>query len=489
MPLRPVLRHGPLRRPQKCPLSPGPGSRTNVATPVSKVGTSPVAVAAGHSQNRAARPSDDLGALLTRLPEERSPMSAPPTLPRQPLGHRFRLLWSAVSVAGLGDGIGLTAMPLLAGQLTSDPRDVSIVFVAEQLPWLVVGLISGVAADRLDRRRVLWITDLLRAVVVGVFTAAILLGQASIALLGGIALLLGAAQVMYVGAWAGMVPALVAPSGRTRANGALQASAQVTGNLLGSPLGAVLFTVSVAAPFAVQTACIASAAVLVALLPGSYRAHRPVATPKRSIRREVAEGVNWLWNHGFLRLLCVASGASNLVVVGLTAVLVLYTRDVLHLSGIGYGLVMAAFAIGGLVGAVAVAWLAERIGTGRTLTIAMIGQAATVAAAGSVSSSVAFCCFIGCYGAAALAFNVVAVSVRQSVVPDRLLGRVSMAYQKINAGASALGAVASGVVTHSLGLRAPFAAGAGLLLAFSALTAFGLRRRRSVADATTAPAR
>lgn len=389
-------------------------------------------------------------------------------------------------MAGLGEGIGLTAVPLLAAQLTSDPRDISIVFLSEQLPWLLVGLISGVLADRLDRRRVLWITDSLRALVVCGLTAVVLTGHASIPILGGVALLLGIGQVMYVGAWGGMVPALVEPSNRTRANAALQATAQVTGNLLGSPLGALLFTASLAAPFAVQAACIAGAAALVALLPGRYRAHKPVQASKISLLQEVAEGINWLWNHRFLRLLCVGSAASSLVVVGLTTVLVLYTKDVLRLSGVGYGLVMVAFAVGGLAGAAVVTRLSERIGTGKALTIAMTGQAAAVAAAGSVSSGIAFCCFISFYGATTLAWNVVVVTVRQSLVPNRLIGRVNMAYQMINAGASALGAMSSGLAAHLLGLRAPFGVGAALLLAISIMGACRLRYRRSVVDRSPA---
>ncbi|WP_328497918.1 MFS transporter [Streptomyces sp. NBC_00414] len=409
-------------------------------------------------------------------------MPIPRPRQREPLGRRFRLLWSSVSVAGLGDGIGLTAVPLLAAQLTSDPREVSLVFLAEQLPWLLVGLLSGVVADRLERRRVLWITDLLRALVAAAFTAAVFTGHASIALLGGVALTLGIGQVMYVGAWAGMVPALVDPANRTRANAALQATAQVTGNLLGSPLSAVLFTVSLAAPFALQTACIAGAAALVALLPGSYRAHKPVQAARTSLWQEVTEGVGWLWNHRLLRLLCVASGGSSLVVVGLTTILVLYTRDVLHLSGVGYALVMVTFAVGGLAGAAVVTRLSERIGVGRTLNLAMIGQTAAVAAAGSASSSTAFCFFVGCYGATTLAWNVMAVSVRQSLVPDRLIGRVNMTYQLINAGASALGAAASGIIAHLLGLRAPFGVGAVVLLAISIMAARRLHHHQYVVD-------
>ncbi|MFJ8314206.1 MULTISPECIES: MFS transporter [unclassified Streptomyces] len=405
---------------------------------------------------------------------------------RNPLGSRFLLLWSSVTAAGLGDGIALTAMPLLAGQLTGDPRDVSLVFLAEQLPWLLIGPVSGVVADRLDRRRVLWITDSLRAVVAGMFAVVVLAGQASIPLLGGVALMLGAGQVMYVGAWGGMVPALVEPGARTRANAVLQATAQVTANLLGSPLGAVLFTTALAAPFVAQAMCIACAAFFVAALPGSFRAQAADPKPRASFRQEVTEGIHWLWRQRTLRLLSAASGAYNLVITGLITVLALYAKAILGLGSVGYGLVMAAFAVGGLAGAAVTPRLSGRMGPGRVLTLAMTGQAVAVAAAGTVSSGVAFGCFIAGYGAASLAWNVVAVSLRQSLVPDHLFGRVNMAYQMVNAGMSALGAVTSGLIAHLLGLRAPFLVGAALLLAVTAWTARRMRARLPAADHTPA---
>ncbi|MET8331883.1 MFS transporter [Streptomyces sp. NPDC005181] len=410
-------------------------------------------------------------------------MPARPKYGAAPLGSRFWLVWTSVTVSGLGDGMRFAALPLLAAQVTSDPRQVSLVSLAEQLPWLLVGLLSGTLADRLDRRKMLWVTDSARAVLAGCFTLAVATGPPSIALLTVVGFLFGCGQVVYNGAWAGIVPALVGPGERTRANARLQAGSLVTDSLLGTPVGAVLFTWAVAAPFGVNTVSFAVAAVLVAVLPGDF-SPRAAGTPgpAASLRHDMAEGLRWLWRHPFLRGLCLASAVSSLVTVGLTSVLVLYAREVLGLGGVGYGLLVAAFATGGLAGAAITPWLSARIGPGRTLCLAMAGSAVAAAGAGAVSSGVVSGCFIAGYGAMSLTWNVTAVSLRQDIVPSHLLGRVSMAYQMANAAAGALGAVTGGLLAHLLGLRSPFLVGAAVLLLAALVSVRRLAGARPAVD-------
>jgi MFS family permease len=95
------------------------------------------------------------------------------------LGAGFAKLWLAQGVSNLGDGVYLTALPLLAATLTRDPFAVSAVMFAEWLPWLLFGLVAGALLDRWDRRRVMWTVDAARLVAVGGLAAAVLVGWAS----------------------------------------------------------------------------------------------------------------------------------------------------------------------------------------------------------------------------------------------------------------------------------------------------------------------
>lgn len=153
---------------------------------------------------------------------------------------------------------------------------------------------------------------------------------------------------------------------------------------------------------------------------------------------------------------------------GLIAILVLYARQLLGLGSLGFGLLVACFALGGVAGAMAAPALTARFGAARILKLTVVGSALAVAAAGGAGSGVTAGLFVAGYGAVNLAWTVTAVSLRQSLVPPELLGRVAMAYQMVTGGGTALGAAAAGFTARTFGLRAPFYAG-GLVLAAAAL--------------------
>ncbi|MFB7668909.1 MFS transporter [Kitasatospora sp. NPDC056138] len=387
------------------------------------------------------------------------------------LGARFHQVCASVALSGLGDGMRFVALPLLAAQLTTDPRRIAAVSLAEQLPWLFLGLLSGALADRFDRRRILWLVDAVRTLIVGTLALAVAVQAATIPLLAAVAFLLGCGQTLYNGGWSGMVPALVDPSALTRANARLQAGSLITDNLLGPTLGALLFGAAAALPFAVDTVSFAAAAALILLLRGDFRPRlQAKPNPVTTLRRDTAEGVRWLWRHQLLRRLCLISGMTNFVGGALTSILVLYARGTLGLNNLGFALLLASFALGGVAGATATPRLTARFGSPRILKLTAAGAAIASIGAGSATSAVAAGLFIAGYGAANLAWNVTAVSLRQSLVPAGLLGRVTMAYQMTTGGAGALGAVAAGFTARSFGLRAPFLAGAVLLFAASLIS-------------------
>src|SRR3954453_18416429 len=98
------------------------------------------------------------------------------------MGTGFRWLLASSWTSNLGDGIGLAAGPLLVASQTRNAVLVAMAAVLQRLPWLVFGLWAGALADRLDRRRVVIVADLLRALVVAALCVTIVTGQVSIGL-------------------------------------------------------------------------------------------------------------------------------------------------------------------------------------------------------------------------------------------------------------------------------------------------------------------
>ncbi|MDH6142309.1 MULTISPECIES: MFS transporter [Kitasatospora] len=405
-----------------------------------------------------------------------------------PLGRRFRLLLTSVTVSSLGDGMRFVALPLLAARISGDPRDLALVATMEQLPWLLLSLPAGALADRVDRRRLLVTVDTARTLLVAGFAAAVALGAAGVPLLAAVGFLLGCGQTFYNAGWSGVVPSLVEPADRPRANGRLQAGALVADSLIGTSLGTVLFAAAALLPFAVDATSFASAALLMLLLPGGLprRDQEPGETvgPRgmRALFGGAGEGVRKLLRHRLLTALCLTATAVNLVMAGVTAVLVLYTRQVLHLGPLGYGLLVGAFAVGGVAGSLGAPWLVRRLGSTWTLLVTLTGAGLVLGVAGLTSDWRWADLATACYGALTLAWGVTAVSIRQDLVPERLLGRISMAYQMLANGGMAVGAMLAGLVAHAWGLRAPMMGGAAVLLVITPGLAWVLRDPKALAQ-------
>lgn len=389
-------------------------------------------------------------------------------------GPDFRYLWTATVISGVGDGMRTTAFALFAATLTTNALLVSFVTVAGQLPAICVGPVSGVLADRLDRRRMLWVCDAARALALGGFVALISAGDTNITLLACVAFFMGAAETTAYNLSQAIVPDLVGSSALSAANTRLQGGQFVTSQFLGLPLGGVLFAVSIAIPFSVDSVSFALSGALIFCITSS--SHVPAGSPPltfRLVASQTAEGVRWLAGQRVLRATCLLIGLSNLAVLGVLAIAVLYALEILHVSGIGYGLLLAVIAIGGLLGLLAAPRISARLGTGRALQLAFALCPLSFLAGGLTSNAVVAAVAFMFVGASVSIGNVVTTTLRQVLIPRLMFGRVNGAYRLVIGGMAPLGGLLGGVAAHVLGLRAPFFIGAGLLLA-ATVASFGL---------------
>ena len=119
---------------------------------------------------------------------------------RRSLGSDFRAVWLSVVVSSTGDGMFITALPLMAALLTRDPVLIAGITIAQRLPWLLLSMFTGAVADRMDRRRLMIGADVARFVVVGVLGVAIVFDAANIWMLYVCAFLLGTGETLHVNA-------------------------------------------------------------------------------------------------------------------------------------------------------------------------------------------------------------------------------------------------------------------------------------------------
>jgi MFS family permease len=397
-----------------------------------------------------------------------------PSRPRQarvPLGRQYRKLWTAATISTLGDGVYLTALPLLAASLTRDPFQVSLVNFAGWLPWLLFGLLSGALVDRLDRRSVMWTVDAARFAMVGGLAVAVALDRAGIPLLVAAGFLLGTGQTLFDTASQSLIPALVSrdQAALERANSRLYATTTVGQSLAGPPAGGFLFTVATWVPFAADAVSFVASSALIASIRGRFASGRAADGPPTRLRAEIAEGLAWLAHHRLLRALALMVGGANLGATAGEAILVLFAQERLGLGSVGYGVLLTGQAVGGLAGSAVASRISQRIGAGTTLIATVFAMAGALLGIGVTSSVWLAGTMLAIVGAVATIFNVIGVSLRQALVPDALMGRVVGTYRLVALGVIPLGSLLGGVLGRSFGLPAPFLAGGALLIAIGLL--------------------
>lgn len=399
-----------------------------------------------------------------------------------PLGADFWKLWTSSAVTNLGDGITMVAGPLLVASISTNPAAVAGAAFAQQLPWLLFALLSGAWADRLDRRRLVVTVNLIRAAALAVLAASLVTGTVSIPLIYAVFFVLGTGETLADTAAAAFVPALVPPPARPRANTWMYATFNVLNQFTAKPVGAWLFVVAAALPFGVNALTFALSATLIA----SIRSVPPPEprSPSR-LRTEIAEGIRWLAHHRLLRTLAVTMATANLVFAAAFAVFVLYAHQRLGLSDVGYGVLLLAFAAGGLAGTLVAPALTTRLRPSVLLRAGLLTEVALHATLAWTTHPAAAAAMIVVFGVHTTIWGVTVTTIRQRNVPPDRYGRVAGVHALLDVGGTALGSLLGGLVATAFGLTAPYWAAA---IAMAAVTALAWRPIRTAAgDQLTEP--
>jgi MFS family permease len=425
------------------------------------------------SENSAAAAADDL-----------MPAGGRSALPTDRLGRNYFKLFGASTISNLGDGIGIIAYPWLASAVTRNPLLIALVAVVQRLPWLLFSLPAGVITDRYDRRTLMVIANSLRALLtLGV--AFIVLGKQGVlpspddidagAVIGTDAfiygmvlvatLLMGFAEVIYDNSAQTFMPAIVHTDNLEKANGRLWSIEQVANTFMGPPLGALLLIVAFSVPFFVDAATFVVSAALIALIPATKQPPKQTGlAERRPWKVELKEGFSWLWSHDLLRPMAIILGLLNMLGTLSGATLVLFAQEVLRTEPYEFALLESGGAIGGIIGGWSASRVARKIGSGPSLYLTLLVGGFTTFLIGFARDWIFVWAMFAIFMFLAVLWNVITVSLRQSIIPDELLGRVNSVYRFFAWGMMPIGAALGGltvVVTDAFGsrdlaLRMPF---------------------------------
>lgn len=367
-----------------------------------------------------------------------------------PLGRDFHRFWLAASVSNLGDGIRLGALPLLALRLTDDARLIAAVTAVTLAPWFLLAPIAGAVVDRGNRRRIMLVGQVGRAVLAIGLASLVLADSVSIWALFVVGFGLGVGEVFVDSASQASVPQLVSAAQLDRANGRMITSVTLLNEVVGIALGAALFTVATSAPFIVDAATFLVGAVLLMMV------RRPLQGARTNTTRlgaDIAEGFRFLCGHPLLRRLAGSLALANVATNMSFGVLVILVVDELGASEAMFGLVLAGGAIGGVLGSLLASVIVARLGRRTMLAVGPFAVTGCLIANAAAQHPVIISATLFVTMFVVVASTVPAQSLRQSVTPEPLLGRVIASFRTFGLGAAPAGALIGGFITNATDVR------------------------------------
>ncbi|MEH3089058.1 MAG: MFS transporter [Microbacterium arborescens] len=390
---------------------------------------------------------------------------------RTPLGRDFGRLWTAAAFSNLADGIGRTAVPLIATTLTRDPLLISLLAAAAFAPWLLFGVAAGMVVDRFDRRKVMALANAVRgtaAVGLALLTAT---GSLDIGWLLAGTLVFGLGETLFDNATNAVIPGVVSRDQLDRANGRMQAAQITIDSFVSQPIAGVLFAVSLVLPMWVGAVGYLVPIALALMLPlAAARArHRPgglepavsVDAASARVRVPAGEAARYLWRHRFLRSLVLFTSVVGCAFAFAQAPTLLYFLDVQGVPEIAIGFVTAGVGLGALAGSLAASRIVERWGRGRVMWIAnLLAALCLVGVALAPGIVVAVVAYAGMAFAVSL-WNVPWGALRQQIIPAELFGRAIGIIRTLTWGLFPVATVVGGLVA-TIDLRLPFAIAGGL---------------------------
>jgi len=403
-------------------------------------------------------------------------------------------LWSATFISNIGNGITAIAFPWLASALTRSPLTIAIVGLMSQLPWLLFTLPAGVITDRLDRKKIIVATDVIRGAVTALATFVLIFhrndfshlkdplnaysGSSQSLILGMMmvaSFLLGSAEVLGNNSSQTFMPEVVQGEMLAKANGQMWSAEYLTNSFIGPALGSLLLGIGIYLPFLFDAGSFFASAALIGLITVQGK---KIARPKDpagvkesgAFVAELKEGFTWLMKHEVLRPMAFTLGALNFFSQIAFASYILFVQEVLKVSVFIFAVLGTAGAAGGFLAGLLAPKIIKRIGEGRSLTVALIGMPSLTALAFFVHTWYIFYVLVFLEVFFSVMWNIVTVTFRQMIIPTEILGRVNSGYRFFGWGSMPLGSIVGGLlvnilqhhISRELALRIPFLVAGGI---------------------------
>jgi MFS family permease len=383
----------------------------------------------------------------------------------------FTRMWAGQTISEVGSQVTILAFPTLAVLgFQAGPATVGLLVAAARLPFPVLALVAGVIVDRLRKRPMMVVCDLARvAILVAIpllwATGALHLWHLYLATVG-----MGIFTVFFDIAYLAYVPALVGREELLGANSRLEVSMSAS-SLIGPGLGGLLVQAMGAARavLADATSFVVSAA---SLLTVRHHETTPERQERRPMFREMGEGLRHVFANPVLRAQLLCMGAAGLFAHAWEGPFYVYAYNQLHVSPGFVGGVLAVEGAGAIAGTLLAGRVTRRVGVGPSITVfdgLAIGLSALIPLAAVVPPAAVLFPTFAVMGACGTIGNIAQVTLRQSLSPEHLQGRMTAVFRTFFWGAWPLGNLLGGLVAASVGATTTILAASvlGMLVNFT----------------------
>jgi Transmembrane secretion effector len=332
----------------------------------------------------------------------------------------YLLLWSGQAISAIGSSVSELAFPLLVLSVTQSAAQAGFVAALRALPAPLFGLLAGVLVDRWDRRRVMILCDIGRALSLASIPIAFALGHLTVAQLYITSLFEGTLVVLFKLAHTASL-SQVAAKEQLAAAVAQEEVMEGTTALFGPTLSGLLYTASKMLPFIADAISYAVSVVTLLLIRTPFQQER--RSERRKLRVEITEGIIWMWHQPFIRAMTLLSGASALVLPGSLLVVIVLAQQQ-HASAFIIGLIFAVGGAGSILGSLLAPYLQRWLSVGQSILavrwfLVLVWPFYVIAPYPPVLGAIEFG-----IGVVDPIEDVAYFSYRLALIPDELKGRV-----------------------------------------------------------------
>ncbi|HVX45867.1 MAG TPA: MFS transporter, partial [Mycobacteriales bacterium] len=372
----------------------------------------------------------------------------------------FAILWSGRAVSEFGSAMSIVTLPLLTLSVGGSPTHAGLVLATSTVASLIVALYAGAVVDRVNRKKAMLASVLVRALAFGVVAVTTATGRTNLTELYAVAAVLGVAGPFFSAAETAAIRTVVPVADLPSAYSQNQVRSMAA-ELSGSPVGGALYAFAHAIPFGADAVTfLLEAAALTAIrnpLPAPQK-----RTGRRGIWNEIGEGLQFVGRNDFLRSAVIAGGTINFAAMWPALLITLHARNI---SPTLIGAAMAGMTAAGLIGALLAPVVSRNRPPGHVMIVAVWWLVAAVAGMAAMPATAVL---LGALMVALLAVPVVGIllsSYEAAITPDAFIGRVGSANRFVCTLAIPAGQALGGVLIAAGGPHLAFGVYAAAVLA------------------------